>query len=180
MPLDFAAFHPLVAAVLHRFYEQNDRPAPAPAELLAIAARLWQLIEERHPLHPSDGELSAADAQACTARVLAHSTDELLAIAARQLVKTCLQPSPAACRNSFRETGADGHCRRQDAARARLRVSGSHCVDCPYWQELDAEDHAVFLAQHWQSGDASEFTSHRELFLPEDYRALRRAVLAPR
>lgn len=180
MTLAFTDFHPLVAAVLHRFYAQNHRAPLTSADVAAFAARLWQLIEERHPLHPSDGELSIADAQTCTARVLAGSSDDLLAVAARQLVKTCLQPSPAACRNSFRAVGGDGHCRRQDQARAQMRVSGSHCVDCPYWLELDAEDHAIFLAQNWQSGDESEFTSHRDLFLPEDYRALRRAVVGGR
>lgn len=180
MTLGFPDFHPLVAAVLHRFYAQNHRPPLAPADVAAFAARLWQLIEQRHPLRPSDGELSDADVRACVAFVLPPTSDDLLALAARQLIKTCLQPSPAACRQSFREVGADGRCRRQDPARAQKRVSGSHCVDCPYWLELDADDHAVFLAQNWQSGDEREFTAHRDLFLPEDYRALRRAVVGLR
>lgn len=180
MSAAFAEFHALLSAVLTRFFAQNHRPLPAPDDITRFAKRLWQLMEERGPVHAANGELADADTRACVARVLDGSADDLLATAARQLVKTCLQPSPATCRNSYREVTADGHCRRQELARVQTRTSGSHCVDCPYWLELDADDHAALLAQHWQSPDAAEFAAHRALFLPEDYRALRRFALARR
>lgn len=180
MSVASAEFRALISAVLARFFAQNHRPAPSAAELAPFADRLWQLMQERGLVRASDGELTDDDTRARVARVLAGATDDLLATAARQLVKTCLQPSPATCRNSYREVTADGRCRRQELARVQTRTSGSHCVDCPYWLELDADDHAALLAQHWQSPDTSEFIGHRALFLPEDYRTLRRFALARR
>jgi hypothetical protein len=180
MAADFAEFSLRLTAVLQRFYAQNSRPPLPHATIATVAQRLWLLMQERGPVQARDGELSADEAQTLTARVLADFSDELLAIAARQLVKTCLQPSPATCRNSYREVTADGRCRRQDIGRVRTRISGSHCVDCPYWQELDADDHAALLAQHWQGADSREFAAHREIFLPEDYRVLRRLALLRR
>ena len=57
----------------------------------------------------------------------------------------------------------------------RRRVSGAHCVDCPYWVTLTAEQHEVFLAENWHAGPG-EFAKDRDVFLPEDFRALRRWV----
>ena len=93
---------------------------------------------------------------------------------ARQLVKACFYPEFKTCRDSFREVSPDGTCRRQELARARVRVSGSHCVDCPHWVALTPDQHVRFLTRAWQPGRAAEFTAHRDVFLPEDFRALRR------
>ena len=66
----------------------------------------------------------------------------------------------------------------QELARARGRVSGAHCVDCPHWVALTPEQHGRFLARAWQPAGAAEFAAHREVFLPEDFRALRRFLHA--
>jgi hypothetical protein len=102
---------------------------------------------------------------------------QTLAVPVRQLVKACFQPEFRRCRESYREVGADGTCRRQQLGKALGRVSGAHCVDCPYWLDLEPEPHAKFLAKQWRAG-AEEFAAHREVFLPEDFRALRRCVRA--
>jgi hypothetical protein len=106
------------------------------------------------------------------ARVLGGATDDLLATAAKQLVKACFYPEFKVCRDSWREVAADGACRRQELARVRSRVSGAHCVDCPHWVALAPSVHEKLLAGEWKSG-AADFRANRGEFLPEDFRALR-------
>jgi hypothetical protein len=93
------------------------------------------------------------------------------------MVKACFYPEFKVCRDSFREVGRDGACRRQELARARTRVSGTHCVDCPHWVALDPLEHAEFLAREWHR-DAHVLAANRGVFLPEDFRELRRWLWA--
>jgi hypothetical protein len=59
--------------------------------------------------------------------------------------------------------------------KVRSRVSGAHCVDCPYWTSLtEAQDEAL-VASAWV-GDLAEFKDNREIFLPDDFREFRRLV----
>ncbi len=176
-------FNRLVLAVLARFFVQTGRAAPAAAVLAEFARRLWTLIGERGlppPLAPQEqgvpGEMSAEEVAPLIARLVEGFAAEeaaVLATPARQLVKACFHPPFKVCRDSFREVTADGVCRRQQLAKVRERVSGSHCVDCPYWTALTPAQHEAFLARCWQAGDAAELAAHREIFLPEDFRALR-------
>lgn len=173
-----------VETLLERFFRQNNRvPPPAPA-LGDFAARLYALVVERGlppPLAPAElgraGGMSETETAPLVARVLARETDPLLAEGARQLVKACFYPEFKICRDSFREVSADGVCRRQQLTRVRGRVSGVHCVDCPHWVSLAAGPHAEFLASQWQ-GDVAVFRAQRDVFLPEDYRVLRRWLQA--
>jgi len=175
-------FDRLVRAVLDRFFRQNGQ-APLPAEIAGgFSARLWALVGERGlppPLAPGDPgaprDWPAAEVAPLVARVLSPDTEggALLATAARQLVKACFQPEFRTCRESYREREADGSCRRQQLARVRERVSGAHCADCPYWTVLDAERHGRLLRRAW-AGDPAELDARRDVFLPEDFRALRR------
>ncbi len=182
---DFAR---LVGAVLARFFAQNAKTPPPGAELMRFGARLWALVAERglpRPLAAHErgmpGEMSDEEVVPLVARVLGGADDALLATAARQLVKACLYPEFKTCRDSWREVAPDGACRRQEPARVRGRVSGTHCVDCPHWVALAPAQHEKFLARHWRgpstgSGQAGaeDFRAHRGEFLPEDFRALRR------
>jgi hypothetical protein len=177
-------FHGLVDALLRRFFRQNGQPGPDPASIARISARLWPLIAERGlpvSLRPDERgqphEMSEAESQALVRRVLDSCNDALLADAVRQLVKACFYPEFRDCRESYRATGADGACRRQDPARAQRRISGSHCVDCPYWQTLAPAEHERFLAKQWCAG-SEDFMARRDVFLPEDFRALRRCIRA--
>jgi hypothetical protein len=177
-------FHGLVDALLRRFFRQNGQPTPDPTSIAAISTRLWALIAQRGlpaSLRPDQRgqphEMSEAESQALVGRVLDSCNDALLADAVRQLVKACFYPEFRDCRESYRATGADGACRRQDPARAQRRISGSHCVDCPYWQSLAPAEHEHFLATQWYAG-TEDFMARRDVFLPEDFRALRRWIRA--
>jgi hypothetical protein len=96
-----------------------------------------------------------------------------LAVPVRQLIKACFHPEFRRCRDSYREREADGTCRRQQLKKARARVSGAHCVDCPYWTSLSREEHTRCLLRGW-AGNPADFHEHAEVFLPEDFRALKR------
>jgi hypothetical protein len=170
----------IVGEILTRFHGQNGHPPPPVEARCAFAARLHALIEERGlpPLLAAGesgkpGGMSEVECAPLIARVLGGAAEPLLAEAARQLVKACFYPEFKVCRDSFREKSPDGACRRQELARARGRLSGSHCVDCPHWIALEREPHRVMLERAW-CGDAAEFREHRDVFLPEDFRRLRR------
>jgi hypothetical protein len=171
----------LIAAVLNRFLAQNAEKVP-PAEVATVAGQLAAVLEERASsaaLQPeatgTPNAIADSAIAAVLARVLSGTTHTGLADPARQLVKSCLYPELAVCRDSFREVASDGSCRRQDESRARRRISGAHCVDCPYWQRYSPAEHAEFLAAHWRTGRA-EFNRCAAIFLPGDFRALRRCV----
>jgi hypothetical protein len=180
-------FTRLVSALVARFVAQVGRPPVAATALAQFAANLERLVAAHGlppPLEPGDpGTPGGMSEEACAplvAQVLAGiepSTAATLADAARQLVKASFYPEFTVCRESYREVARDGVCRRQDLARVRTRISGTHCVDCPHWVALSAEAHAALLAAAWQ-GDAAEFAANRGVFLPEDFRAFRRWRLA--
>ncbi len=176
----------LIGEILRRFCAQNAAVAPAAAECADLAWRLWPLLGERglpRPLAPGEpgepGELPEAECDALVARAMegcAVATCETLAGPVRQLVKACFYPEFKICRDSFREVSPDGSCRRQQLARVRQRVSGTHCVDCPYWVALTAAQHEKFLRRHWQPASRAELAENLPVFLPEDFRALRRLL----
>ena len=177
-------FSELVAAVLARFFAQNAKAPPAGVELAAFGARLWAQVAERglpRALREDEGGapggMPEAECETMAARVLDGMNDELLAAAVKQLVKACCHPEFRKCRDSFREVARDGVCRRQQLERVRGRISGSHCVDCPHWVGLAPAQHREFLAGEWR-GDSAELAANRDIFLPEDFRALRRWLQA--
>jgi hypothetical protein len=202
MGTDYGEFERTVAVIAARYFAQNGRPAPPAAVRQEFAARLAALVAERGlppPLAPgacgTPGGMAESECAVLVARVMgggaaaarpaghaggtaggggeAGAETALLAELARQLVKTCFYPEFTVCRDSFREVGRDGVCRRQELGRVRTRASGTHCVDCPYWTALAPDEHAAMLAGAWH-GPAAEFAAARVIFLPEDFRALRR------
>lgn len=176
-----AEFVRLVEAVLTRFLAQNAVAVIAPDRAQAVGRRLWTTVAEYGwPRALAAGEcgspggMSEAVCGPLVARAMGAETDALLEVAVKQLVKTCLYPEFTVCRDSYREPTNDGGCKRQELARVRTRVSGTHCVDCPYWVTLDPGPHAELLASAWHVGDVGAFAQNRSVFLPEDFRALRR------
>lgn len=176
---DANEFSRLVSAVLDRFLTQNGKLPPAGFRAEEFGARLWEIVSDHTrsaSARPATGDsvgTSEPAWAALTVRALGGLNDETLAVAAQQLLKTCLYPELRTCRDSFKEVGVDGKCRRQELARVRGRISGTHCVDCPHWVNLDPTSHAAFLRSEWR-GNCSEFIDHQSEFLPEDFRALRR------
>lgn len=178
---DVAEFERVVRAIVRRFLAQNGRAAPGEAQLARFSGHLRTLVEERglpRPLAAGEtgapGGMSEEESAPLVARVMAEVGDEpLLGDAAKQLVKACFYPEFKVCRDSFREVGRDGTCKRQQLDRVRGRTSGAHCVDCPHWVACEPGEHAELLASNWK-GDVAEFAAHRDVFLPEDFRALRR------
>lgn len=178
-PDEHEEFCERVQRIVARFCAQNGAVDEA-RDSARLADALWTLIQERGLPSPETasaggpvGEMDKRDVAELTARVLASvSGGEVLADAAKQIVKACFYPEFRVCRDSYRERSSKGVCKRQVLEKARGRVSGAHCVDCPYWTDVSPERHAALLAESW-CGDAAEFTANRAVFLPEDFRALR-------
>lgn len=168
---------------LARWFLANGHEAPSAAELAGVTARLRGVITERGlPRVPPAGrpeeavELPAVECGALEQLVLGElAADPRWATPVRQLVKACLQPEFRRCRDSYRERESDGTCRRQDPDKARARLSGSPCVDCPYWLELTPEQHRRVLRENW-AGDPAVLVENEDTFLPADFRELRRCV----
>lgn len=166
--------------VLGRYVRQNGWGEISLEEAMTFATRLTALIETRglpRRLRADEmgqpGEMSAEEVAPLVARLLDGSSRSAeLSNVARQLVKTCFHPEFKKCRESYRERESDGSCRRQSLTRVRTRVSGSHCVDCPYWTALTAGQHGQCLADGW-AGARSELDAYRDVFLPDDFRVLR-------
>jgi len=165
-----------VAAVLQRGLEQTGQPAATTAEVERVAAALASIGAEGGAAcrrGASGPELPDALVRGGVDRLLAAAPGRGPAFAAlaKQLVKACFQPGPAQCRLSYRETDSAGRCRRQELAYASARLSGTHCVDCPYWS-MDRSTHRAWLADQWHAG-AAALAAHEHVFLPEDFRTLR-------
>jgi hypothetical protein len=163
---------PAVVMVVARFLAQNRLAPLSDSDLAAWVAVLEAIGAELGA--DADGELPETAVKAGVDRLLAAlaAPRPELAGLAKQLIKGCHQPDYPRCRESYHETDAGGRCRRQELDYDRARVSGAHCVDCPHWREWTPETHAARLAAAW-SGGADAFYAHQEVFLPEDFRALR-------
>ena len=149
-------------------------------QIQRFAAQLGALIADRglpQPLAEDEvgapGGLREDEASLMVARVMAGLDETLFGDAAKQLVKESFYPEFKVCRDSFREVSREGSCRRQELSRVRTRISGTHCVDCPHWVAMSPPQHIAYLTSEWRN-DAEVLAEHRDIFLPEDFRELRR------
>lgn len=188
MPAAEETFVQIVENILRRFCEQNDHEPPDASILRGLAERLHVLTQTHGLPRPlardeqgTPGELPEAECALLLERVLANASAEdreRLTIPLRQLVKACFHPEFKICRDSFREVSDDGSCRRQQLVRVRGRVSGAHCIDCPYWTALSPGQHARFLDRSWQPAGHAVLAANAAIFLPQDFRELRRWLYA--
>lgn len=178
-------FESLVVACLRRFLRQEGGTIP-PAETLAAFSRsLWDSasavgwprpLPEGSTCGPTERSWEGMEAH--VSAIAACGSDErerarLLPVA-RQMLKTCIYGEFTECRNSFRQIASEDRCRRQDPAIARSRISGTPCVDCPYYVTLAQDEHAALLEASWARGNPVPYAQDPGLFLPEDFRELRR------
>lgn len=171
----------VVMAVLERYLRQNRVAQVEAGSVALVAERLAGIAASRAelPVPAAMGEppeMTADEVEAIVTEALSGLAGrEALVVPVKQLAKGCFQATRRECRDSYREVDRAGVCRRQLLAKARERVSGTHCVDCPYWTQLTAAEHAALLAKAWGgAGGAEELAANREIFLPEDFRLLRR------
>jgi hypothetical protein len=175
-----AEFATLIAACLRRFLAQNEKPALPETELAALAARFRSaVLREASLVTAAEREWKEMPVELVEKLALEVLGDAMtpargadLGVPVRQLLKACLQAEPVRCRESYREVVA-GRCRRQELARTRGRISGAHCVDCPHWVSLDAGENLALMERAWVEGPIMALQAHRDIFLPEDFRALR-------
>lgn len=176
-----------VQQVLERYCRQNGHGDELAGTIETVAVRLANAAcqraarRERWSGAGEPPEMNPEEVAALVNEALAdlHGA-EWLTGPVKQLVKGCGQATRQQCRESYREVDGAGVCRRQLLAKALERVSGTHCVDCPYWTQLTAGQHESLLAEAWVgAGGAAELAAHREVFLPEDFRALRRLMFGP-
>lgn len=174
------SFPGLVGAILRRWFSQHGGLPLDEARVRQFGRDLETLVAECGLPRPlgadergSPGGMTEAECSPLVDRVVSPQESPLWREAARQLVKACFYPEFKDCRDSYRQRTSDGNCRRQELARVRERLSGTHCVDCPHWVGMTAGEHEQFLGRAW-CRDSGEFFRHRDLFLPEDFRALRR------
>jgi hypothetical protein len=172
---------------LQRYFRQQDRPVPPESALVPFAQVLWKLVEKHglpKPLEPSDqGQHENMSDESLRARL-----DEIwsryrltdyrkdLEAPARHFVKGIWQPEFKKCRLSYKKTSPSGDCSRQSLDHARGRISGTHCVDCPYWVSVTAVKNERLLTKEWAPESVHELTSNLDVFLPDDYRNLKQLL----
>lgn len=173
----YGEFARRVTAVVARGLRQTGQAPLGPGEAENLVAVLRALGEEggwAARFADDRDEMSAAQ----VAEGVRRLTEALplrggeFAGVAKQVLKGCFQPAPAVCRDSYRECDAAGRCRRQEHAYDLARLSGTHCVDCPYWEMFAKVDHITWLAPQWHAG-AADLNVAAEVYVPEDFRELR-------
>lgn len=180
-------FGELLIPVIQRVAAQQGHAIPYQPEWSQFAETLWQACAAEgwpEPLRqPADmgapGTLDPAVLERVESRMRPNWPNQIdadfWARLTRQMTKMLLLPEFRACRQSFQEVNATTDtCPRQQLSTCRERVSGSHCVDCPYFVAMEGSKHRKFLQRFWEHGDPAEFEAHASTFLPEDVRRLRR------
>lgn len=179
-PVPRPEFARLVAAVMTRMLAQTGQPPASSVELARLATLLDSLgsLEGWARRRASVGEeLPEVLVRDWVERVIAlfPGHGPALTPLAKQVIKGCFQPEPTTCRLSYRQQDASGRCRRQEEAYDQARISGAHCIDCPHWRR-ERSEHEAWLAGEWHAGRVA-LAAGIEVFLPEDFRALRNASL---
>ncbi|GAB5561965.1 MAG: hypothetical protein SynsKO_36120 [Synoicihabitans sp.] len=176
-----------IKKICQRYFRQTNNESPPDAALVHFATILWRLIEKNGlppALEPSDQGQDAALSEAD----LSSKLDELwsafrfvdhraaLEAPARHLIKGIWQPEFKKCRLSYKEESSAGKCDRQNLTKSLGRISGAHCVDCPYWVSISAEKNEKLLKKEWDQNSVVELSANMDVFLPEDYRSLRQLL----
>ncbi len=172
----------LTQSITTRFFEQLELTPPSPAFIEKLLTNIWVLLKDEElpkplpkneigtPQEPNFNVLNEL-CDRCLAIVPKHRTEDHLRELIMQLFIALLSPEFRSCRLSYQDVDNDQKCIRQHRSHCVDRISGSHCEDCPYFVALSANQHTKLFKRSWQSDDS--FERNKELFLPEDFRALR-------
>lgn len=179
-----AVFRQIGLELSLRYFRQIAVAAPGPAYLASLWARIWTISHREGlpaPLAPNEigvpGGLDADFLELLTEDALSelpvHRAADHLRVLCMQVFTALLSPEFRACRQSYQEADSPGICARQDPDHCRDRVSGSHCEDCPFFVALSVEQHRKLLERAFTAERRATWESFRDVFLPEDFRALR-------
>jgi len=180
-----AWFEAAAAAVVARMLQQDGGAAVSPDVIRSGVRGLWEAAEAigwPPPLPAGStrraGETPGAALEPRVLTVAAGVVNEAerarLLPVIRQLLKACVYPEFTECRDSYRATGSEGRCSRQQPAVAAARISGSPCIDCPYFVTRTEPEHEALLREGWIGGPGEGFDRSPSVFLPKDFRPLRR------
>ncbi len=180
-----AWFERLVTDVMARALRQDGGSLPSPAAQESCVRSLWEAAEALGwptplaegtvcPAGETPGAALEPRALEIAAKVENEAERVRLLPVIRQLLKACVYPEFTQCRDSYRAATAEGRCARQQRAVAAARISGSHCVDCPYFVALTEDEHRSLLRAAWRGDSVDSFDREPSVFLPNDFRALRR------
>lgn len=176
-----------VKKILQRHFGQTEKSAPPEQALVHFGKVLWRLVQ-KHGLPAPLANADQGQDQNMPSEKLASRLDEVwrgfkfsdyrsdLEVPARHLVKGIWQPEFKKCRLSYKESDSSKNCDRQDLAKVRSRISGAHCVDCPYWVSVSSLKNEKLLTKEWNQNKVAEFTANADVFLPEDFRSLRQLL----
>lgn len=131
-----AWFETQAATVVGRMLLQDGGPAVSPSVIRTCVAALWDAAEAiGWPAPLPDGVACRAaetpgaalepKVLAVAAQIEVDAERARLLPVLRQLLKACVYPEFTECRDSYRASGADGRCARQQRAVAAARISGS-------------------------------------------------------
>lgn len=187
-----AWFVRLASDCLERYLRVNGVTLGGSANLCSVwVARIFEGVERvgwPAPLSPATRcgppEKSADDLEGRVKTVfpaeeaarLSPSDGERVRAGIQQLFKACTYPEFTLCRDSYRQAGTNGVCKRQQLTVAQTRLSGVACVDCPYTVSLSAEQHVRLVKAAWGPNNLNTFDDNPMCFLPEDFRQLRRFI----
>jgi hypothetical protein len=179
-----AVFQQIGLELSQRFFRQVGVPPPGPAYLGSLWTRIWDVTHrEGLPAPLAAHEIGAPAAldseflelltEDALSELPVHRAADHLRVLCMQVFTALLSAEFRACRQSFQEEGSGGACLRQDPEHCRDRLSGSHCEDCPFFVALSADQHRKLLERSFPEQRRAAWQANRDLFLPEDFRALR-------
>lgn len=170
--------------ISRRFFAQQSILPPGDAYIRSLWDGLWNtILAEGLPVPLAGnaiGEPRTLDdaylfalAEKTLQRLPRHRTEDTLRTLCVQVLIATLSPEFKACRQSYQNLDASGACPRHSADHCRDRVSGSHCEDCPFFVALSQDQHRKLLGRSFGPSNQAAWTAQADLFLPEDFRALR-------
>lgn len=178
------AFVEIGLQITRRFFAQQAILPPSDAYVASLWEGIWATsLSEGPPAPLADnaiGEPRTLDdnyllslTESTLARLPRHRAEDTLRGLCFQVFITLLSPEFRTCRQSYQKDDATGVCPRQTVDHCRDRISGAHCEDCPFFVALSREQHRKLLGRSFGESRQADWQAHTDLFLPEDFRALR-------